>query len=81
MLTQLIDKHGARQTAKMLINARIKKETYGLVTISDLSDTNDLCIIVDELEEVLSGDLIDERDIRDVLSNINEDFLNENIYA
>lgn len=81
MIGQLIDKHGARQTARMLINARIKKESYGLLTIADLCDTHDLCVIVDELEEVLSGDLIDERDIRDVLSNINEDFLTENIYA
>ena len=81
MLTQLIDKHGARQTAKMLINARIKNETYGLVTIADLPDTHDLCILIDELEEVLNGDLINEGDIRDILSNINEDFLTENIYS
>ena len=81
MLTQLIDKHGARQTAKMLINARIKNETYGLVTISDLSDTHDLCILIDELEYALSGELINEGDIRDILSNINEDFLTANIYS
>lgn len=81
MLTQLLDKHGARQTAKMLINARIKNETYGLVTIADLSDTHDLCILIDELKNALSGDLICEGDIRDILSNINEDFLTQNIYS
>jgi len=80
-MINLIDKHGARQVAKMLINKRIKQVTHGLVTISDLSDTHDLCMIVDELEEVLNAELIDNNTIKSILDDINDDFLIENIYA
>jgi predicted RNA-binding protein with EMAP domain len=81
MIQQLIDKHGARQVAKMLINKRIKNLTHGLVTIADLSDTHDLCMIIDELEEVLKADLIDNNTIKSILDDINDDYLIENIYA
>jgi hypothetical protein len=79
MIEQLIDKHGARQVAKMLINARIKNLTHGLVTIADLDDR--ICELVDELEEVLKADLIDDNTIKSILDDINDDFLIENIYA
>jgi hypothetical protein len=79
MIEQLIDKHGARQVAKMLINARIKNLTHGLVTIADLDDR--ICELVDELEEVLNADLIDDNTIKSILDDINDDYLIENIYA
>jgi hypothetical protein len=79
MIEQLIDKHGARQVAKMLINARIKNLTHGLVTIADLDDR--ICELVDELEEVLKADLIDDNSIKSILDDINDDYLIENIYA
>ena len=78
-MIHLIDKHGARQVAKMLINARIKNLTHGLVTIADLDDR--ICELVDELEEVLKADLIDDNTIKSILDDINDDYLIENIYA
>jgi len=78
-MINLIDKHGARQVAKMLINARIKNLTHGLVTIADLDDR--ICELVDELEEVLNADLIDDNTIKSILDDINDDYLIENIYA
>ena len=78
-MIHLIDKHGARQVAKMLINARVKHVTHGLVTIADLDDR--ICELVNELEEVLNADLIDENTIKSILDDINDDFLIENIYA
>lgn len=78
-MINLIDKHGARQVAKMLINARIKNLTHGLVTIADLDDS--IYSMVDELEEVLKADLIDDNTIKSILDDINDDYLIENIYA
>lgn len=78
-MIHLIDKHGARHVAKMLINARIKNLTHGLVTIADLDDS--IYSMVDELEEVLNADLIDDNTIKSILDDINDDYLIENIYA
>ena len=78
-MIHLIDKHGARQVAKMLINARVKHVTQGLVTIADLDDS--ICGMIDELEEVLNADLIDDNTIKSILDDINDDYLIENIYA
>jgi Holliday junction resolvasome RuvABC endonuclease subunit len=78
-MIHLIEKHGARQVAKMLINARVKHVTHGLVTIADLDDR--ICELVDELEEVLKAELIDDNTIKSILDDINDDYLIENIYA
>ena len=78
-MIHLIEKHGARQVAKMLINSRIKQVTQGLVTIADLTDT--ICGMIDELEEVLKADLIDDNTIKSILDDINDDYLIENIYG
>jgi hypothetical protein len=78
-IEQSIDKHGARHTAKLLINAQIKRLTNGMVTLYDLTDTPEICDLIDELEDVLKADLIDDNSIRDVLNMISEDLLIENI--
>ncbi len=78
-MIHLIEKHGARQVAKMLINTRVKHVTQGLVTIADLTDS--ICAMIDELEEVLESDLIDENTIKSILDDINDDYLIENIYG
>lgn len=78
-MIQLLEMYGARQVAKMLINARIKNLTHGLVTIADLDDS--IYSMVDELEEILKADLIDDNTIKSILDDINDDYLIENIYA
>ena len=78
-IEQSIDKHGARHTAKLLINAQIKRLTSGMVTLYDLTDTPEICDLIDELEGVLNADLIDKHSIKDILNMINEDLLIENI--
>ena len=78
-IEQSIDKHGARHTAKLLINAQIKRLTSGMVTLYDLPDTPEICDLIDELEGVLNADLIDKHSIKDILDMINEDLLIENI--
>ena len=78
-IEQSIDRHGARHTAKLLINAQIKRLTIGMVTLYDLTDTPEICDLIDELEGVLNADLIDKHSIKDILNMINEDLLIENI--
>jgi hypothetical protein len=78
-IEQSIDKHGARHTAKLLINAQIKRLTNGMVTLYDLPDTIEISTLINDLEQVLKEDLIDDNSIRDVLNMISEDFLIENI--
>lgn len=78
-MIQLLEMYGARHVAKMLINARIKHVTQGLVTITDLDDS--IFWMIDELEEVLNADLIDDNTIKSILDDINDDFLIENIYG
>jgi hypothetical protein len=78
-IEQSIEKSGARNTAKFLINAQIKRLTSGMVTLYDLSDTIEISTLIDDLEQVLKADLIDDNSIRDVLNMISEDLLIENI--
>lgn len=78
-IEQSIDKHGERHTAKLLINAQIKRLSNGMVTLYDLPDTPEISAIIDEMEDVLKADLIDDNSIKDVLNMISEDLLIENI--
>jgi hypothetical protein len=78
-IEQSIEKSGARHTAKLLINAQIKRLTSGMVTLYDLPDTPEISAIIDEMEDVLKADLIDDNSIKDVLNMISEDLLIENI--
>lgn len=78
-IEQSIDKHGERHTAKLLINAQIKRLTNGMVTLYDLPDTIEISTLIDDLEQSLKEDLIDNNSIKDVLNMISEDFLIENI--
>lgn len=78
-IEQSIDKHGARHTAKLLINAQIKRLTSGMVTLYELPDTPEISGLIDELEGVLNADLIDKHSIKDILDMISEDLLIESI--
>lgn len=78
-IEQSIEKNGSRQTAKILINARIKMLTTGMVTLYDLPDTPEISGLIDEMEGVLNAELIDPNSIKDVLDMVSEDLLIESI--
>ena len=80
MLTifEYIQKYGARATARQLISQRFKR--FAGLTLSDLPDTVELCAIVDSLEYQLKKDSADKEKIKEILSEINADFLESLIY-
>jgi hypothetical protein len=61
-------KFGARKTAIQLINQKISRLS-GL-SLADLPDTLESCLIVDTLEEIIKNRPEDKESIKEILSEI-----------
>lgn len=71
-------KHGARMTAKKLIDNRVKM-LAGL-GIDDLPDTAQLCCLIDDLEQVILSDPSNSEGIKEILKNIDIDLIESTIF-
>jgi hypothetical protein len=78
-LQLLINLHGSREVSNRLVNSRINR-IVGL-DMNDLPDTSDLCDIVDELDELLQTKDFSLQEIKNVLDNINMDFIQEMVFG
>jgi len=77
-ISEYLQKYGARATARQLINQRLNR-LFGL-TLSALPDTGKICAIVDNLEQQLKTDSANKDNIREILTEIDADFLESLIY-
>jgi len=78
-LQLLINLHGSREVSNRLVNSRINR-IVGL-DMNDLPDTSELCDIVDELDELLQSKDFSLQEIKNVLDNINMDFIQEMVFG
>ena len=78
-LDSLVNLHGSRVMSNRLINSRINK-IVGL-DMNDLPDTSELCYVIDELDELLQSKDYTIEDIKNVLDNINIDFIEDMVFG
>jgi len=78
-LDSLVNLHGSRVMSNRLINSRINK-IVGL-DMNDLPDTSELCDVIDELDELLQSKDYTIEDIKNVLDNINMDFIEDMVFG
>jgi hypothetical protein len=78
-LDSLVNLHGSRVMSNRLINSRINK-IVGL-DMNDLPDTSELCDVIDELDELLQSKDYTIEDIKNVLDNINIDFIEDMVFG
>jgi hypothetical protein len=78
-LNSLVSLHGSRVMSNRLINSKIN-QIVGL-DMNDLPDTSELCDVIDELDELLQSKDYTIEDIRNVLNNINMDFIQEMVFG
>jgi hypothetical protein len=74
-IKQSIEKNGERETAYRVLNRRIMM-VCGL-GLSDLPDVPELADIVDEIEDIISDDVVDTDALREVLSEVTMEFIEE----
>lgn len=72
-------KHGARKTAKKLVDNRVKM-LAGL-GLDELPDTFEISEIVDQLEEIIKTDPDNRESVKEVLSNIDHEFIEALIFS
>jgi hypothetical protein len=73
------EKHGARKCAIELVNRKISALSLGMLSsLSDLPDTSEVCDILDSLEDAIKGG--DMADVREVLSEVDDDFVGRMIW-
>lgn len=79
-------KHGARKTARAVINARVKGMCGGL-GLDDLPDTSEVANLIDSMEELIEANskflMRDEvkSQIKELLEEIDEGFLESLVYG
>jgi hypothetical protein len=78
-LDSLVNLHGSRVMSNRLINSRINK-IVGL-DMNDLPDTSELCDVIDEIDELLQSKDYTIEDIKNVLDNINIDFIEDMVFG
>jgi hypothetical protein len=78
-LNSLVSLHGSRVISNRLINSKIN-QIVGL-DMNDLPDTSELCDVIDELDELLQSKDYTIEDIRNVLNNINIEFIQEMVFG
>jgi hypothetical protein len=78
-LQLLINLHGSREVSNRLVNSRINK-IVGL-DMNDLPDTSELCDVIDELDELLQSKDYTIEDIKNVLDNINMEFIQDMVFG
>jgi molybdopterin converting factor small subunit len=78
-LNSLVNLHGSRVMSNRLINSKIN-QIVGL-DMNDLPDTSELCDVIDELDELLQSKDYTIEDIRNVLNNINIEFIQEMVFG
>jgi len=78
VLKNLIEEKGARVVARELVDKHI--QNFCGISIDDLPDTSELCDVIDDLEEVLSEDEFTAKQINNILSRIDFNFVQELIY-
>jgi hypothetical protein len=77
-LQDYLNANGAQNTAIKLVDQRIIKVT-GL-SMHDLPDRTELWDIVEELQNILENDNFDMQTIKDILIEINLEFINEIVF-
>lgn len=80
-IQQSIEKNGTRATATKLVSAKIKHLTMDMVTLADLPDSYEITEIIDSLEELLDSNPGNISEIKNILAEINDDFLIKNIMS
>ncbi len=78
-LELMINLHGSREISIRLINSRINK--FVGLDMNDLPDTSELCDVIDELEELLDSKTYTIEEIKNVLDNINMDFIQDMVFG
>lgn len=78
-IREYIKTYGERKTAIKLVSDTIY--IHCGMEISELPDTEQLCNMYDEIEELLKiPSIVNSRKIREILDNINFDFVENLIY-
>lgn len=78
-LESLVNLHGSREMSNRLINSRINK-IVGL-DMNDLPDTSELCDVIDELDELLQSKNYSIQEIKNVLDNIDMEFIQDMVFG
>jgi hypothetical protein len=78
-LQLLINLHGSREVSIRLINSRLNK--FVGLDMNDLPDTSELCDVIDELQEVLDSKTFSIDEIKDVLNNIDMEFIQDMVFG
>jgi len=78
-LDSLVSLHGSRVMSNRLINSKIN-QIVGL-DMNDLPDTSELCDVIDEIDELLQSKDYTIEDIRNVLNDINIEFIQEMVFG
>lgn len=79
-IQESVTKNGTRKTARMIVDQRVKNLCGGL-GIDDLPDTNELCSIVDCVEEALEQTPFDKPAIKSALEEIDEQFIEQLLFS
>ena len=74
-IRQSIERNGERETAHRILNRKLLMVCG--IGLSELPDVPELADLVDEIEDIISDDEVDTDALREVLSGVTMEFIEE----
>jgi hypothetical protein len=80
-LDQYIEKYGTRKAARHIVDMFVKRKSDGMISLEELPDVPEIVDVVDEMEEYLKSGGRDKERIKEIGSQIDNDFLESVIFS